>query len=138
MQIPHRTMMMAAKRWIMPAFSRPPMRPIHDSAQALSLYFSGMPVSTSVEKLIMMKKCTQRWNGVKRRKWVRAPATTTAGLVFCWSVAPSSRTGVSTVATAVHPLLQASVEVQDAVQAAQGEQHADEHGVVHLHQPHPE
>ena len=28
MQIPHATMMMAAKRWIMPAFSRPPMTPI--------------------------------------------------------------------------------------------------------------
>ena len=80
MQMTHATMIMAAKRWIMPAFSIPPMTPIHVCAQALSLYLSGMPVSTRVEKLIMMKKCTQRWNGVKRRKWVRAPATTCAAL----------------------------------------------------------
>ena len=68
MQMTHVTMIIAAKRWIMPAFSRPPMKPIHVRAQALSLYLSGMPVSTSVEKLIMMKKCTQRWNAVNRRK----------------------------------------------------------------------
>ena len=56
------------------------MTPIHVCAQALSLYLSGMPVSTSVEKLIMMKKCTQRWNGVNRRKWVRAPTAACATL----------------------------------------------------------
>ena len=62
MAMTHATMIIAEKRWIMPALSTPPMKPIHVCAQALSLYLSGMPVSTSVEKLIMMKKCTQRWN----------------------------------------------------------------------------
>ena len=52
MQMTHVTMIIAAKRWIMPAFSTPPMKPIHVCAQALSLYLSGMPVSTSVEKLM--------------------------------------------------------------------------------------
>ena len=83
MQMTHVTMMMAAKRWSMPAFCTPPMKPIHVCAQAWSLYFSGMPVSTRMEKLTMMKKCTQRWNAVKRRKrlrmWTRGTAAAPCG-----------------------------------------------------------
>ena len=63
----HATMIMAAKRWTIPAVWAPPRRRISHCAQPASLYRSGMPVKTSTVKLTMMKKWIQRWNNEKRR-----------------------------------------------------------------------
>ena len=40
-------------------------------AQWVSLYLSGMPVNTSTVKLMMTRKCIQRWNTLKRRYSMR-------------------------------------------------------------------
>ena len=71
---------MAAMRWYTPAAVTPPNRSMNQRAQAVSLYFSGMPVKTSTVKLVKTRKCIQRWKTLNRRYSMRVRTCASRGV----------------------------------------------------------